>query len=383
MGILFTQGYHHLSVTTESFFPMDVHTSLYEAFDIEMRFDNKCAVNKLNQAKEMIIEYASGSHSIYENEISYNTGVQLWQATKQLMAANAQSVEARVAIHDRFNKLCREWVAFTTDGAWHGLRKSDRIGMMKSAFAPDWNSLSFGYQPGGIQASYGRDALIRGIEGKLDSIPDLKIHILDVTCSPAIHEGKLVGIFTTMPDMSLGTPVRNVTVHTPQGDDIQLEATGHEVAYPGLALCFVTPNGKGGLWYQSEMVLHDDASLLAAFGPDGWIKASPKDGEIVKDFASTVEDCRVMNWYGRFQNTEKESESSYPLSLPEIQDEVLFESPTSTSFSAMIMLAAAVILVVMVFTSFTSRKWRNTATRVFYCCKKIATSENADYIRIN
>ena len=71
--------------------------------------------------------------------------------------------------------------------------------------------------------------MIRGIEGKLDSIPDLKIHILDVTCSPAIHEGKLVGIFTTMPDMSLGTPVRNVTVHTPQGDDIQLEATGHEV----------------------------------------------------------------------------------------------------------------------------------------------------------
>jgi len=389
MGILFTRGYHYLSDTTEYFFPMDVHTSLYEAFDIKMRFDNKCAVDKLNQAKEMMIEYVSSSHSMYDNEISYNTGVHLWQATKQLMAANSKSVKARVAAHDRFNKLCREWVAFTTDGAWHSISKSDRLEMMKSAFAPDWNSLSFGYQPGGIQASYGREALIRGIEGKLASIPDLKIHVLDVTCSPAIHEGKLVGIFTTMPDMSLGTPIRNVTVHTPNGDDIQLEATGHEVAYPGLAMCLVTPNGKGGLWYQSEMVLHDDASLFAAFGPDGWIKAAPKDAEIVKDFGSTVEDCRVMNWFGRFSKTETESESLYPLSLPEIQNDVLVNLPTSTSFNAydilmlltsFILLAAAATLMLK---TLTSEKGRNIVTNVFHCCKKVVTDENADYIRIH
>lgn len=240
--------------------------------------------------------------------VNLKIGQELWQAANDLVLAGITDDPWRR--QDRFMKLCREWVAYTTDAAWHSANRNERVRLIRSVFAPDWSSLSFGYQTGGINPAYGMEYLVNLIESKLKQIPDLKIHILDVTCAPAIDDGKLVGIFTSMPDMSLGNPVKNFTFHRSKNDEVVIEVTGETVAYPGIAVTLATPNGLGGLWYQSEMVLHDDASLLAAFGPDGWIKAVPKDHKIVKEFGSVVDNCQVLNWFGSVPNSGYETKNN-------------------------------------------------------------------------
>jgi len=282
------------------------HISPYEYSPFKLRYSNNCAIQKLNNAKSVMIKQLKESPSrMAKNSdfVNLKIGQELWQAANDLVLAGITDDPWRR--QDQFMKLCREWVAYTTDAAWHSANRNERVRLIRSVFAPDWSSLSFGYQPGGINPAYGMEDLVNLIESKLKQIPDLKIHILDVTCAPAIDDGKLVGIFTSMPDMSLGTPVKNFTYN-----EVVIEVTGETVAYPGIAVTLATPNGLGGLWYQSEMVLHDDASLLAAFGPYGWMKAVPKNNKIVKEFGSVVDDCQVLNWFGSVPNSVSESKNN-------------------------------------------------------------------------
>lgn len=293
--------------------------------EVKFRFDNRCAVDKLNRARTTLMHDHSAKflrrdylqEQLVEGEVPKPTsadetpsplnkqiGVELYNSLLRLVSPYPQNASP-LQLHEEFQQLCRQWVAYTTDAAWHAADAKHRNLAMQTFFAPDFKSSAYGYSIGGIFNYKGRENLTKIVEAKLKAVPDLKIRVLDCQCAPAVHAGNLVGIWTTMPDVSLGTPAETMTIKPPGAgpDGSVLQPTGLPVSYPGMAVTLVTPDQQGGLWYQSEMVIHEDASMLAALGGSSWSSAAPPSPQaasdhIVETFGGPVDRCEVLDWFG-------------------------------------------------------------------------------------
>lgn len=297
---------------------------------VQLRFDNTCFWKKQDRMLQQLLmkDYVSEQLASRQAEVEATTSKS--KESKVASSAPARFLRATDPLHRNlsqslidlyevgpsassanmylaFQEHCQKWVAQTTDATWHSTHEADREQAVEKYFAPDFVSHIYGFSVGGRKGFRGRDTLKTMIKNKLKTFPDLKIRILDTLCTPAVHDDLgTLGFFTTMPDLSEGTMVNEMSLNLTQADGsvvpLTIPASGKRVAYAGNAVTFVAWNDKSKNWqYQGEWVMHGEMEMFAQMNALSLVAphASGVAERIVNDIAPKVEECQVPHlWYG-------------------------------------------------------------------------------------